>query len=355
MRKRRWLATGIALILVLSLVVACGPTPTPTPTPTPKPTPTPTPTPKPTPEPEPTVLRLSTHYARPHLYAQEAYWFADKVKEESKGAIDIRVFEGGALAKLADEWKIVREGTVDIGFMSPLSPYNPGVIPLLEGFNAPFFIPNMDAWPAKEEAVRKLFAPIVTEYNTVVPRWWQPLLYVFCGQKPLDSLASFEGLLTRSGGGMVEKAMISWGAKPVSLTAADIYPSLQRKTCDASMITIGSYFGLKLYEVTTHVNMSPIPLYVCGMGFYKPVWDGLSQKDKDALERSIDALMYYHIDEQNKLVDESIKKAEDMGEIVVFFPPEEIKKMQEASAPLYEDFIEKTGDQGKELVKILFE
>ena len=101
--------------------------------------------------------------------------------------------------------------------------------------------------------------------------------------------------------------------------------------------------------------MSPLPLYVCGMGFYKPVWDGLSQKDKDALERSIDALMYYHIDEQNKLVDESIKKAEDMGEIVVFFPPEEIKKMQEASAPLYEDFIEKTGDQGKELVKILFE
>jgi TRAP-type C4-dicarboxylate transport system substrate-binding protein len=300
----------------------------------------------------PKVMKLTTHYNRPHPYALNAFYFAERVKERSGGKLEIRVYEGAALASLKHEFKVVADGVVDMGWMW-LSAYEAGKMPTVNVFNIPFFTQSLEGWHKKAKEIRELVQPEFARYNTVGLTFHATGSYVIAGQKPFTKHDDLKGLLVRAPGGFFTKAVQMWGAKPVSLTAGDVYSALQRGTCEATVISLPSYWGFKLNEVTTHVNLTPFPCLATANTIYKPLWDKLSAEERRIILDAGDDAMFNYLKLYKKELKEMAERAKATGEIINHLTPKEIERMRESTAPLWDSYLKKTGETGKKIVEVL--
>lgn len=216
--------------------------------------------------------------------AKALTWFADELKKQSGGSLEIEFHWGRALLSTKAVLKGVSDGVADmgsiVGFLTPkeLRAYNLADLP----------VDNADEWvgmraiyklatehPAFKKEFDKAGVVYVTNYTT------GPIQLV-C-RNPVKSVADLKGLKVR-GSGPYGKAMSDLGAAVQSMGQPKVFEALDSGLIQCNQNYYYSIKAYKQYEVAPNVtelnwgqNMS------FGIIMNKATYDSLSAAEKKAL------------------------------------------------------------------------
>jgi TRAP-type C4-dicarboxylate transport system substrate-binding protein len=182
--------------------------------------------------------------------------WAQRVSDASKGTLKIEVRDGVALANFGNAYDRTMSDVVQIGWIQ--HPFVAGRFPLSEVSNLPFMSDGttncaVTLWRLYKSGVMD------TEYKDVVPMWFgclgQSGMHFAKATRSNDDLS---GLKLRVAGKVASQLVERVGGTPISMTAENMYESLQRGTIDGIVTSWSAFEPYKLAEVTSYHIEVPV-------------------------------------------------------------------------------------------------
>ncbi len=175
--------------------------------------------------------------------------FAEKVKQSTKGKVEITVSTGGALGYKGPELlKVVRDGLVPVSDI--LTSGVAGDEPVFGVVTLPFLIQNFEEGKALNDIARPYFDKVAEE------KWQQKILYVapwpaagLWSKVKIESVAQMKGLKTRTydkNGALVMEAV---KGTPHPLPFSEVYSSLATGVIDSVLTSTPTAVDAKFWEV----------------------------------------------------------------------------------------------------------
>lgn len=175
--------------------------------------------------------------------------FAAKVKEATKGKVELNVQTGGALGYKGPELlKAVRDGLVPVSDM--LTSGVAGDEPLFAIVTLPFLIQSFEEGKILNDIARPYFDKVAEQ------KWGQKILYIapwpaagFWTKKEVNSVADMKGMKMRTydkNGGLVLQAV---GGTPYPLPFSEVYSSLATGVIDSVLTSTPTAVDAKFWEV----------------------------------------------------------------------------------------------------------
>lgn len=192
-------------------------------------------------------------------------WLQDQVAARSQGRLAIEITTIGELGLGGPEMlRVLKSGVIDMAEVLP--GYVASDFPLIEACDLPGISTSFeqsrqlyDVWTenvvAKNEVV--IGGRIVGSFC-----WSTMFMYT---KFPLETLEDFKGKKIRVFAPAQARFLTELGAEPLSMTTADVYPSLQRGVIDGAITGTEHVKASSLWEVTkymTNVNIPPMGSYI---------------------------------------------------------------------------------------------
>ena len=179
---------------------------------------------------KPVVMRFAHTVVVDHSIHKAALFFADKVKEKTKGQVEVKVFPGGQMGGEKAQAEGMMAGTLDFTMASTAVLSN--WLPQWMALDLPYLISN-------EAQAEKMLAGEVGKYLIdLLPSkglyglgWGENGFRHFSNSsRPLHNPVDMKGLKIRV---MENRLMIdtikSWGADPTPIPFTEVYTALQQK------------------------------------------------------------------------------------------------------------------------------
>ena len=182
--------------------------------------------------------------------------WAQRVNEQSSGALKIDVRDGTALANFGNSYDRVISDVVQIGWVQPA--FIAGKFPLSEVTNLPFM--TDDDINCSLALWRYYKSPVMAaELQDVVPIWASCLAQsgLHFAKAPRSD-TELNGLKMRVAGKVPSQIVERMGGTPVSMTAESIYEALQRGTIDGMVTSWAAFEPYKFQEVAFYHVEVPI-------------------------------------------------------------------------------------------------
>ncbi|CTQ61155.1 MAG: TRAP transporter substrate-binding protein [Roseibium album] len=175
--------------------------------------------------------------------------WAEKVKKESNGEIDVEMYVsmqlGGKPPQLVDQ---VREGVVDIVWT--VGGYTPGRFPHLEAFELPFMPASAEATSqAVHEYMTTVGAEDLKDYKVLAVFVHAPGK-IHTKDKLIKSASDLEGLKMRGPTRVISQMLGELGATPVGMPVPQVAPSLSKGVIDGMVVPWEIMPSFKLEELT---------------------------------------------------------------------------------------------------------
>ena len=177
--------------------------------------------------------------------------WADKVKADSNGRIEITIYPAQTLGKATQGYDNARDGVADITWT--VQGYTAGRFPLSQIVELPGLF---DSALIGSCAFQKLYdsGALDAEYEEthVLFVHTHGLGHLHTRDKAVTTLADLNGLKIRRPTAVIGKLLAELGAEPVGMPAPRIYEAIQRGTIDGFMLPWEAVKGFRLYEVSDH-------------------------------------------------------------------------------------------------------
>ncbi len=203
-----------------------------------------------------------------------AKWF----EEKSAGAVKVKFFFGGTLGRNPrEQYKLVRSGIMDIGFVVPS--YTPGTFPDFDLFQAPNLARNSTEG---SYAVWQLYkADLIRNLDKIeVLGVFSTGAYSIHTVKPVKTIADLKGMKLRAGGRVQNRIVTALGATPVGMRVTKIAENISRGLLDGSVSEWNAAETFKILKVTKshfHTSLGVLPIMVV---MNKKVYEALPDKAK---------------------------------------------------------------------------
>lgn len=282
------------------------------------------------------VLKVQLAYPQTSMVAANADFFADKVKELTKGEVEIKIFPEGHLVKPKEALTAMQRGMID-GYIGSML-YFSGKIPETNGQWLPF------SWKNISEAIDIYYnygyLDIMRKATQKQGCYYVAPLSVakmgFMTNFPINKVDDLAGKKIRAVGmeGQIVKAL---GGSAVSIAGAEQYTALQRGTVDGTDYPWYTLRDYKFYEVLKYVS-SPA-LHSPGIVeilLNNKAWEKLSSDEKQAIDQAglLTSLHSANLTEKND--SEVIDFMKNNGVSIVKMPDEEVSKMITTLKPIYD-------------------
>jgi len=180
--------------------------------------------------------------------------FGEKVKQATKGKVEIAVQSGGALGYKGPELlKVVRDGLVPVSDI--MTSGVAGDEPLFGVVTIPFLIQNFEEGKILNDIARPYFDKVAEG------KWQQKILYVapwpaagLWSKGKVESVAQMKGLKTRTydkNGALVMGAV---GGTPYPLPFSEVYSSLATGVIDSVLTSTPTAVDAKFWEVLKYYS-----------------------------------------------------------------------------------------------------
>ena len=283
---------------------------------------------------------------------------ADKIVElveaDERCSVDGQVFPSGQLGMFNDINEGVQFGSIEMSVM-PAS-YIVGTEPLFGIFDFPFF------WPADVEALLDLhrspamqeLASEMEKHNMVMLDVWHTGYKQWTGNKPLNELNAYDGLVSRvMPSPVLAEQQRAFGLNPVTMPFPETYSALQSGAIDAQENPIPTSWNMKFHEVQSHVTMTYHGNLDQVILVNKPWWDGLSDGCKAAINDAMPAANKVTLDQTMMQEENAMSDFLAQGVEVVEVTEEQREAMKDAVLPPVLDFyLSNNGGRGEELLKM---
>lgn len=300
----------------------------------------------------PVNLKLAAGLPNSHPLVQAMEQLKTKTEEKSNGSLTITIYPAGQLFDDRNMNDALISGGIDI-CLNTVGRWA-SIVPAMDVFDVPFLFPDYDK---VDQAIdgglgEKLGAEL--EKKGVRPLIWADYGFVqFANNgKLITKPSDFQGMMIRGYSKYSAETIKALGASSVTMGASEVYMGIQRGTIDGQTSGTTAMRDRKMFEVMKYMTITnhASPEFIVAMN--QNAYDRLSPDQKKAL------------DEACQEVEASVRanaKAEDlraldnlrsMGMEVYIVPEEELGAWREATRPVWDLFIQDTGELGKELIDI---
>ena len=185
--------------------------------------------------------------------------FMDAVRAKTDGQVDIQLTSYPELGISGfDMIRLLEDGTIGMGEI--YSGFVGGEFPMFEAANLWGAYASVDEWFEASEALQGDIKSLVNRetgggriggFNYYLGNY-------FFTKKPLNTLADFKGVKTRSHSNVLSDLVNHMGANAQTMAFADVYPALERGVLDGAVTCGSCAVGQKWFEVTDYLT-GPVP------------------------------------------------------------------------------------------------
>ena len=287
-------------------------------------------------------------YSATNFHTEMGVIFAGKVKEYTKGELDITVHPGGSLFKGGEIKRAIQTGQVHIGerFMSA----HANEAPLLGWDNLPFvattYADNEKLWKAAKGKVNAQLDSLNLVALYTCP--WPGQGFYF--KKEVNSSADTKGIKFRSYNTATATFAEALGMVPVQVEAAELPQALATGVAEAFISSGSTGYDKKVWEHLTHyykVNAWLPRNYVM---INKASWAGLDAGTKAAVQKAADETGAACSAKSAELANWYFEQLEKNGMKVVDAGPEFLKELQTIGAKMQADWLKAAGADGQAIL-----
>jgi len=336
----------LSALLALSLCAACSKTPE-------EPS---APAAEPQEKPPVTELTYSVFFPPVHAQAQAAESWAREIEKRTDGAVQIKIFPGGALTKAPEVYDGVVQGISDIG-MSCFA-YSRGRFPVMEAVDLPLGYPSGKAATFAANAFFEEMRPAELEdvHVLYVHAHGPGLLHT---KKPAKTMEDVKGMKIRSTG-FSAKVVEALGGIPVAMPQGDTYEALQKGVVEGTFAPIETLKGWKQGEVVKSTTDCKGIGYTTAMFVVmnKDKWNQLPPDVQKAFTDVSKEWIAVHAAAWDDADEEGRAFTESLGNTIVPLDDAEAARWKQAVQPVIEDYktgLTAKGIDGEKTVKRLQE
>ncbi len=195
----------------------------------------------------------------PPTYAQSMHAYKgmfDRVREATKGAVDVETFYSGSLLPAKTTITGVRDGAADIGFVYPA--YTPAELPVASFINSVNFN-STDALVSALAFTEMGYtnAALKTEldrFNVMLGGTFVTPPYQFMCATPVNTLAQAKGKRFRTAGAAFTGLTEAMQGSAVSVPIGDVYSGMQRGSIDCVIADATNLTTASFNEVTKDIT-----------------------------------------------------------------------------------------------------
>lgn len=298
------------------------------------------------------TLRISLQLPLTSHLGQNLQLFKEEVEKTSNGDIAVEIYDSAQLYKDKEVPAAVGSGAIEMGVAS-LTRYV-GDVPAVDIFYQPFLFDT-------EEKVRAAVAPgspvrgplddaIAETGSTVL--WWQAYggAIMLSNGGPVKTPADMKGKKVRVFGKTLGDFVTSAGGAPTLISGSEQFLAYQRGTVDIGMTGVSGVKSRKLWEVmdtitvTNHADIEFI--VVVNTDF----WNGLPEDHRALIQAAALKAESDVRDRMSQIEAGAYAAAEENGMTVYAPTADEFAAWKAVSQPVYDAYIEKSGDLGKSVM-----
>lgn len=259
--------------------------------------------------------------------------WAEEVEELTDGGVTVDFHYSESLVGAEESLQATIDGRADMAQVGSL--YAASDLPMYTVSELPFETDNpeaqmvaLDQLYQENDAYRGDF-----EQQGVQQLFPLPIGIAVVGlNEPAETPDDLSGLSIRSGG-VVSEAMIGVGANPVSMTATDVYESMERGVIDGyTSLGIANLSTFGLSESTAHVLEPGIGSYASSVVVVnQELVDSMPEDYQEALRTASENAVGYGLEELDTLGNQACEELQSSGTEFSSFAEEDVTAWQEES------------------------
>jgi TRAP-type C4-dicarboxylate transport system substrate-binding protein len=180
---------------------------------------------------------------------------------------------------------------------------------------------------------------------------WDPANGIW-SKKPVNSLADLSGMKIRVGGYLPTKGIKALGASPVTIAGSELAPAMMAGTIDGVLTSLGYGYSIGLAKVSKQFTLTPL----------SPTWTAvtlINRKKFESLPEDLQKVLIEVGQELQQMVNlsttaeyiMSIDTVDLSGVKRKALPADDQKKALEACKAVEQEWLSKSGDDGKALLE----
>ncbi|ABG31780.1 C4-dicarboxylate ABC transporter substrate-binding protein [Roseobacter denitrificans] len=300
-------------------------------------------------------MRISLQLPLTSHLGENLVLFEKEVEERTGGAIDVEIYDSATLYKDKEVPAAVGSGAIEAGVAS-LTRYV-GDAPVVDVFYMPFLFNT-------EEKVRAAVAegsPVRTVLEEEIAKTGGQVLYwqayggaILLSQGgPIRTPEDMKGKKARVFGKTLGDFVTAAGGAPTLISGSEQYLAYQRGTVDVGMTGVSGVKSRKLWEVMdtiTKTNHANIEFVVVVNSDW---WAGLSPELQGHIKAAAQVAQDDVRDRMSGIEAAAYKAAEENGMTIVELSDAELSAWQEVAQPVYDAYLEATGEAGQKILDAL--
>ncbi|MBE7417399.1 MAG: TRAP transporter substrate-binding protein [Ideonella sp.] len=216
---------------------------------------------------------------------------ADRIKEETKGRLEIQIFPSSQLGADTDMMSQVRNGALEFYTQSGLVLAN--IVPVAGINGIGFAFKDYDVlWSAMDGDLGALVRTEIEKVGLVPMKriWDNGFRQITSGAKPINSPADLNGFKIRVPVSPIWVSLFkAFGASPTSMNFSEVYTALQTKIVDGQENPLTLLESAKLYEVQKFCSLTNHMWDGFWFVANRRAWDRLPADVRDIAARNLDA------------------------------------------------------------------
>lgn len=292
------------------------------------------------------TFKISSGAAKDHPIATGIEAMSTCMEEGSDGRMKLRGFYSGQLGDDADATQATRSGSIDMVVTG--SAAIAGIEPAMGVFTLPFMFEN----DAEVDAIMTgpffdYVAEKMPEHDLIMLSMWENGFRNATNSKhPIMAVSDFEGLNFRV---MQNPIFLDTfrrlGANPVPMAFGEVFTALETGAVDGQENPLPLIEATKFYEVQKYLTLtrhaySPNPVLV-----NKGVWESLNADEQALIRSCAESARDAQIERSRDAVGESAEKLTAEGMEIAEMPAEEMAKLRDLVAPVYETSMDSVGKE----------
>ncbi|MFP7675204.1 TRAP transporter substrate-binding protein DctP [Marivita sp. S0852] len=300
-------------------------------------------------------MRISLQLPLTSHLGENLVLFEKEVEERTGGAIDVEIYDSATLYKDSEVPAAVGAGSIEAGVAS-LTRYV-GDAPAVDVFYMPFLFNTED----KVRAAVAEGAPVRTALEAEIAKTGGQVLYwqayggaiLLSQDDPIRTPADLEGKKVRVFGKTLGDFVSAAGGAPTLISGSEQYLAYQRGTVDVGMTGVSGVKSRKLWEVmdtitrTNHANIEFVVVVNTDW------WDGLDAETQGHIRDAANVAQDDVRDRMSQIEADAYAAAEENGMTIVDLTEEELTAWQAVAQPVYDSYIEATGETGEAILESL--
>jgi TRAP-type transport system periplasmic protein len=286
------------------------------------------------------VIRVgsSDPMTSPYMRAMEV--FKSVVEQESRGALQVRIYPSAQLGTQIAQIEGVIAGTQEINLATPA--WFSSFFPAVDVLEMPFLVTDWASAARTFEAdvTKELFRD-AEKATGVKIAGWMPVGFrnMFNRVGPIEKLSDFSKMKVRLQNSAVHISTFrALGANPVALSYGEIYTGLQTGLIDAAEGPSGQILVNKFHEVGKYVTQTQHFFAAMLVYVNAKFYNQLSTQDKAIFDKAMIAAKKAGYDYAKQAEDEAAANLTRSGAIVGV-PSEALKRqLIDAVNPIYKEY-----------------